>query len=107
MLPQYRFEPGSGTWRHVGGQAEVLHSLGDIAYSTAGMSYPAHRRREPESRLADYLDEARRVLADPPPPAVRPQGPGDLDAGPDFEALRWFLLPAEAAEELAAQPTGQ
>jgi hypothetical protein len=71
------------------------------------MSYPAHRRREPESRLADYLDEARRLLADPPAPVDRPQGPDDLDAGPDFEALRWFLLPAEAAAELAAgQPTG-
>jgi len=107
LLPQYRFDPASGAWRHGGGQADVGHSLRDIAWSAKGMSYAAHRQREPESRLADYLDEARRLLADPPAPAAPPQGSDDLDAGPDFEALRWFLLPAEAAAELSGQLTGQ
>jgi selenocysteine lyase/cysteine desulfurase len=107
LLPQYRFDPASGTWRHVGGQAEVLHSLHDIGWSAAGMAYPAHRRQEPESRLAEYLDEARHLLADPPEPVERPQRPDDLAAGADFEALRWFLLPAEAAAELAERPAGR
>jgi hypothetical protein len=67
------------------------------------MSWPAGRHREPETRLADYLAEARSLLADPPEPAAPPQGPADIDSGPEFEALRWFLLPAEAASELAAE----
>jgi hypothetical protein len=66
------------------------------------MAYPADRLHEPGSRLADYLAEGRRILADPALSSLPPQAPEDLDAGPDFEALRWFLLPAEAAAELAA-----
>jgi hypothetical protein len=58
------------------------------------MTWPTHRRTEPESRLEDYLDEARRLLADPPRPAVPPE-PVVVDD--DFEALRWFPLPAEIA----------
>jgi len=102
LLPHYRFEPSSGAWRHVGGQAEARHSLHDIAWAAQGISCPGGRCREPESRLADYLAEARRLLAHPPEPAEPPQGPHDIKAGGDFEALRWFVLPAEAAAELAA-----
>jgi selenocysteine lyase/cysteine desulfurase len=103
LLPNYRFDPSTGAWRHVGSRAEASHSLLDIAWSAQGMSWPGGRYREPETRLADYLAEARSLLADPPEPAQPPQGPGDIDSGPDFEALRWFLLPAEAATELAAE----
>jgi selenocysteine lyase/cysteine desulfurase len=103
LLPWYRFEPASGTWRHLAGEAEPAHSLEDITYAATGLAYPAQRHREPVSRLADYLEEARSLLEDPPAPPSRPQGPDDLDAGPDFEALRWFTLPGEAADELSAE----
>ncbi len=63
------------------------------------MRYEAHRHREPETRLADYLAEARALLAAPPPTPAAAAGPLDVDA--DFEHLRWFWLPSEAAEELA------
>ena len=102
LLPHYRFEPVSGRWHHIAGRPEAPLSLHDVSYAAAGMAYPAHRHREPESRLADYLAEARRLLADPPMPAERPQGLADLAMGADFEALRWFLMPDEAAAELAA-----
>jgi hypothetical protein len=69
------------------------------------MRYAAHRHREPESRLGAYLDEARALLANPPAtPASLSNGEAEhLAVGADFEHLRWFWLPAEAAEELAAE----
>jgi hypothetical protein len=56
------------------------------------MTYTAHRHREPESRLADHLAEARTLLAAPIAPLPTD---GPLDVGPDFEELRWFWLPEE------------
>ncbi len=102
LLPQYRFEPASGLWRHVGGQVEAPLSLHDIRYTASGMEFATHHHHEPESRLADYLAEARALLAHPPIPTVAPQRSADLDVGEDFEGLRWFLMPDEAAAELAA-----
>ncbi len=101
LLPQYRFDPVTGLWRHAGGLVEPPLSLHDVRYAAAGMEYPTHRHREPESRLADYLAEARSLLADPPAPATRPQAMADLVVGDHFGDLRWFLMPGEAAAELA------
>ena len=64
------------------------------------MEFEAHRRQEPESRLADYLAETRALLANPPTPSGRPQGAADLVVGDDFEGMRWFPMPDEAAAEL-------
>jgi selenocysteine lyase/cysteine desulfurase len=102
LLPHYRHDPATGLWHHVGRQAEAPLSLRDITYTAAGMVYQQHRRQEPESALASYLAEARALMADPPDPDEPPQRSADLDVGGDFEGLRWFLLPDEAASELAA-----
>ena len=67
------------------------------------MAFEQHRRQEPESAFATYLTEARELMANPPTPAETPQSAADLDVGGDFEGLRWFLLPDEAAAELAAE----
>jgi len=91
LLPQYRFDPQSGMWRHRGGLVEPPLSLRDLRFEDGRMTWPEHRRREPERRLADYLDEARAILADPPPTGRLE--PLVLDA--DFETLRWFPLPHE------------
>ncbi len=101
LLPHYRHDPAAGLWHHVGRQAEAPLSLQDIRYTPSGMLFTAHRRHEPVSQLADYLAEARALLAQPPVPAAPPQGITDLVVGDDFEGLRWFLLPDEAAAELA------
>ena len=93
LLPHYRFELESGMWRHAGGMVEPPLSLLDIRYDDGAMRYAAHRHREPESRLADYLAEARSILATPPP-APPPEA---LTVSADFEALRWFWLPEEVA----------
>jgi selenocysteine lyase/cysteine desulfurase len=93
LLPQYRFDPASGLWRHAAGVVEPPLSLRDVRYEAGRMTYAAHRHREPESRLAEYLAAARAVMASPPP---APAGsPAPLAVGPDFEDLRWFWLPNE------------
>jgi hypothetical protein len=79
------------------GAPEPPLSLDDIRYEPGGLQYPAHRHREPEERLAAYLADAARILADPtealgPPPAAEA-----LDVDTDFESLRWFWLPEEIA----------
>jgi len=94
LLPQYRFEASTGLWSHTGGAAEPPLSLHDVRFGGDGMHWPAHRRTEPESRLADYLDEARRLLDAPPRPTASPE---TLAVSDDFESLRWFPLPSEIA----------
>jgi selenocysteine lyase/cysteine desulfurase len=92
LLPLYDFEPSSGLWRHVDGLVDPPASLHDIRFEDGRFTYRAHRHREPESRLAGYLEEARAILADPPAPS-RPARWGEQ--GQEFEALRWFPLPNE------------
>ena len=88
--------PGCGGTRP--GSPEPPLSLHDIRYDADGLHYPAHRHREPESRLADYLDEAERILADPVGGArARRPSPSRSTVGTDFESLRWFWLPEEIA----------
>jgi hypothetical protein len=103
LLPHYRFDPAVGHWQHVAGQAEAPLTLRDVRYTSEGLDVRPHRHREPEARLADYLAEARALLAAPPRPGVPPQSSADLAVGRDFEVLRWFLMPDEAAAELAAE----
>jgi selenocysteine lyase/cysteine desulfurase len=102
LLPRYRFDPVSGLWRHVGGAPEPPLSLRDVRYEDGEMRYTAHRHRAPESRLADYLAEARVILAsaERDDATMRAADP-PLSVGPDFESLRWFWLPEEIAAELA------
>jgi len=96
LLPDYTFEPASGLWRHRDGLPEPPLSLRDIRFEDGTMTWPAHRHREPESRLAVYLDEARERLAAPARRLAAPTiAPGSV--GPDFEDLRWFLLPEDVA----------
>ena len=69
-------------------------SLRDVRYEGGRMRFEGHRHQEPGSRLADHLEEARVLLAEPPA-AAEAQA---LDVGGDFEDLRWFWLPQEVAE---------
>ena len=104
LLPEYDFEPATGLWRHRGGLPEPLLSLLDVAYDDGRMTWPSHPHHEPEARLADYLVEAREILARPPRRYADPDGAAAArvaDTGPDFEALRWFLLPSDV-ESVAA-----
>ncbi|MFW6192332.1 MAG: aminotransferase class V-fold PLP-dependent enzyme [Gemmatimonadota bacterium] len=94
LLHRYSFDPDTGLWRHVDGLAEPPMTLHDLRFAPEGAVYPSHRHREPESRLTDYLEEGRRILSEVDPGAGAPEPPKRSD---DFEALRWFHLPGEAA----------
>jgi len=98
LLSDYRFDPATGLWKHRAGPIEPPLRLAQVSYDSSGaMVYPRHRDTAGESALAGYLAEARALLARrgdewAAPPAV----PGVPAAGlsDDFEALRWFELPA-------------
>jgi selenocysteine lyase/cysteine desulfurase len=91
LMTDYRFDPATGMWRHRDGPVEPPLRLTDVGYDADGvLRYPAHQETAPESALVDYLEQARAIFASHAEPADDlPQG---LSA--DFEALRWFDLPA-------------
>ncbi len=92
LLPDYRFDPATGRWRHRLGPVEPPLRLRQISYGDDGeMRYPHRDDRAPESDLAGYLAQARAILSDPRPAAgtTRPS----LVLSDDFEHLRWFELP--------------
>ncbi|MDH3260270.1 MAG: aminotransferase class V-fold PLP-dependent enzyme [Acidimicrobiia bacterium] len=93
LLPQYRFDPAAGLWRHQDQPAEAPMSLHNISYETGHMTHTSHRRHEPEARLADYLEEAEKIL-DSAAHGVDSDRP-DLELTADFEHLRWFPLPGD------------
>jgi len=100
LLPDYRFDSGSGLWRHRDGPIEPPLSLRDLRYGADGeLRYPRHPLRAPETALAGYLDDARSLLS------ARPAGgawPPPAGVSVDFESLRWFELPAECLVPLSA-----
>jgi len=91
LLGDYRFDPRSGLWRHRSGPGTPPLRLTDVRYTAAGeMTYPGRRVREGEDALAGYLRHARALMTAAPDPLD--DSPTGLAA--DFEALRWFHLPA-------------
>jgi selenocysteine lyase/cysteine desulfurase len=97
LLPDYRFEPSSGLWRHRSGPVEPPLRLPQVRYDADGvMTYPVHDERAPEDALAGYLEGAGRLFA----------ARSDVEAcdhaatglGEEFERLRWFELPAVCVE---------
>jgi selenocysteine lyase/cysteine desulfurase len=90
LLPDYRFDPHTGLWRHHNGPPQPPLRLRDLHYTPDGALHcPARRTRASEESLAGYLHQAQELLA---------ARPDHIDDGPtglpeDFEALRWFPLP--------------
>ncbi len=100
LLGDYRFDPDTGLWRHRAGPVEPPMRLRDVSYAADGtMTYERHDTTAPVSVLADYMAEARRIMSEATPCASAE--PAHLTA--DFDALRWFELPAES---LDPQPRG-
>jgi selenocysteine lyase/cysteine desulfurase len=90
LLPDYRFDPHTGLWRHRNGLPQPPLCLRDLCYRPDGMlCTPARRPRADEADLAGYLHQARNLLA------ARPDHIDDAPTGlpDDFEVLRWFHLP--------------
>ena len=109
LLPEYRFNPYSGLWRHKRGLVEPPLRLTDLKYTADGHLHlpgrAAAHERAGEDALPGYLAEAEKVVADLVPPVPEPAGPavspGGLGAGAgtavsaSFEELRWFPYPDE------------
>jgi hypothetical protein len=95
LLPDYRFDPASGLWRHRRGPVEPPLRLHALRYDEQGrLRFASAHAQADDGALARYLEEARRLLAArPAPPAGDTPPPPGLSA--DFEALRWFVLPPE------------
>jgi hypothetical protein len=96
LLPLYRFDPASGLWRHQHGQPDPPLGLSSVAYGPDGPTYPRAHERAPESALAGYLAEAETLLTALPEPDL-----GCARVSDDFEALRWFPLPAACVEPVS------
>ncbi|WP_405653424.1 aminotransferase class V-fold PLP-dependent enzyme [Streptomyces sp. NBC_00019] len=97
LLPDYRFDPHTGLWRHHAGPAAPPLRLTDVRFTADGrMTASALRRhRLGEEALAGQLDRAREVLASRS--ALLDDGPTGLPA--DFEQMRWFPLPPACLEQ--------
>jgi len=92
LLPEYRFDPCTGLWRHRRSTGDQSLRLTDVRYDAAGrMTYPRRQERAPQSALRGYLDAARAVFDR--------AGLPELASGrtprvsPEFEDLLWFELP--------------
>jgi selenocysteine lyase/cysteine desulfurase len=100
LLPDYRFAPEDGLWRHRAGPVEPPLSLGAIRYEGGRMIAPHHDARAPVEALPGYLAEARALLASRPGEPDAPPGAFRF-ISPEFEELRWFWLPRSCVESPA------
>ena len=95
LLPEYRFNPATGLWRHHLGSVEPPLRLSHLSYDPATgelVRPPVDGIRAPESALADHLAAARQRLASAVGWSEAGPPPGALTE--EFEHLRWFDLPA-------------
>jgi selenocysteine lyase/cysteine desulfurase len=92
FLTDYRFDADTGLWHHRNGPIEPPLRLSDVSYdtTTGRMTYPCHEVQADVSVLKQHLDDAQRLAAERDEPAA--DAPTGLRG--DFEALRWFDLPA-------------
>ncbi|WP_405541115.1 aminotransferase class V-fold PLP-dependent enzyme [Streptomyces phaeochromogenes] len=97
LLPDYRFDPHTGQWRHRTGPAAPPLRLTDVRFAADGRitASTVRHHRLGEEALPGQLDRAREVLtcrAD-----SLDDGPTGLPA--DFERMRWFPLPPVCLEQ--------
>ncbi|HET9172243.1 MAG TPA: aminotransferase class V-fold PLP-dependent enzyme [Actinospica sp.] len=97
LLPAYRFDPATGFWQHREPTASRLPDLAAVRFTRDGIaaSVPAPATAD-EDALPGQLAAARRLLEALPEPSA--DGPTGLAA--EFEALRWFPLPAACLDAL-------
>jgi selenocysteine lyase/cysteine desulfurase len=97
LLPDYRFDPASGLWRHRHGHVEPPLRLADLHYdaATGHLVRPAVvAEHAGDEALAGYLAAARQLLE--AAPEWQSEGPYAGDLSWEFEHLRWFELPAQS-----------
>ncbi|TBW48730.1 aminotransferase class V-fold PLP-dependent enzyme [Marinobacter halodurans] len=88
LLPAYRYDRTTGTWRHHAGRAP-LQSLADIDFSQSGEAAQGRNQRP----LSDYLVAGEAILKD----GATTDDTETLALSPEAEALRWFVRPQDVA----------
>jgi selenocysteine lyase/cysteine desulfurase len=103
LLPDYRFDPRSGLWRHRHAPPPPPAGLSGLLHDRDGrLRRPeAAAGRAPERVLDGHLRQARQILA------ARPDPDGDgqvlpVLSGP-LERLRWFELPPACLDGTTTQ----
>lgn len=97
LLPDYRFDPATGLWRHHDGPVEPPLRLSQLSYDPLTgdlLRPPVDSLRATEDALAGYLLDAHARFDAAPAWLGGEVPPGVLSE--DFEHLRWFDLPAES-----------
>ena len=102
LMPDYRFDPVTGHWRHRRASRQPGASLADLRFDFEGALYPDKRATAPDSTLPGYLAEADRII-------LASGGHGEELAGDDplpaeFAHLRWFPTPEEVSAVLDGKP---
>jgi selenocysteine lyase/cysteine desulfurase len=103
LLPEYRFDPATGLWRHREAPVPPVSLAASAPWDGGGSEPVRPAGRDPEA-LYRYLAEARAILG----------GRSIVDAEPArvgerFDALRWFELPAccvSVSSSPPARPAG-
>jgi selenocysteine lyase/cysteine desulfurase len=87
LLPEYRFDPRTGAWRHPGAPEPTGAGLAGLSFLDGHLP---ERGAASERSLVDHLQQGRELFARRPMRLTEtpPQLPGE------FEQLRWFPLPA-------------
>ena len=97
LLPCYNFCPTTGLWRHKEARLDAPLRLHDLRYRNGNLAFRSRRATEPEWALEEYLKNAEEVFAQA---ATAYEKPDEAVLTSDFQALRWFQLPAEAFAEM-------
>lgn len=109
LLPQYRFNPRTGDWKHKEYAEELdLKLLNDLKFTDTGMQFPTDRTHQrnardrlPTSRI-DCLQRAGNIFLNAER-ATEVEDRGPKFTGVKVRDLRWFLHPSEAQSILNGQ----
>src|SRR5660398_229591 len=107
LLPDYRFEPETGLWRHRDGAVQPPLRLHDLHYDTDGvLQFTATHRNAPETMLATKLTEARTLLAArPDQPDWAGHGVGRSELAADVsQSAAYTELPVRRWPPAGARP---
>jgi len=97
LLPYYEFEAAAGLWRFQGETTELLANLDGWRFADSAGRKPAGASEALD--LDGYLQQAIEQLT----ARARKGTLYELPLSAEGERLRWFLLPQEAASELAIE----